>query len=33
MMMDAYLPEGIKELTVDSIFMMPQLGVSCKGSS
>jgi uncharacterized protein (TIGR01319 family) len=27
MMMDAYLPEGITMLTVDSIFMMPQLGV------
>ncbi len=30
MMMDAYLPEGITELTVDSIFMMPQLGVLAK---
>lgn len=27
MMLDAYLPEGITYLTVDSIFMMPQLGV------
>ncbi|HDS09942.1 MAG TPA: methylaspartate mutase, partial [Firmicutes bacterium] len=27
MMMDAFLPEGFTELTVDSIFMMPQLGV------
>jgi uncharacterized protein (TIGR01319 family) len=27
MMMDAYQPEGITLLTVDSIFMMPQLGV------
>jgi len=27
MMMDAYQPEGITMLTVDSIFMMPQLGV------
>lgn len=27
MMLDAYLPEGITELAVDSIFMMPQLGV------
>ena len=27
MMMDAFLPEGITQLTVDSIFMMPQLGV------
>lgn len=27
MMMDAYLPEGVTCLTVDSIFMMPQLGV------
>ncbi len=27
MMMDAYQPEGVTELTVDSIFMMPQLGV------
>lgn len=27
MMMDAYLPEGITMLTVDSIFMMPHLGV------
>lgn len=27
MMMDAYLPEGVTMLTVDSIFMMPHLGV------
>ncbi len=27
MMIDAFLPEGITRLTVDSIFMMPQLGV------
>ncbi len=27
MMMDAYQPEGVTVLTVDSIFMMPQLGV------
>ena len=27
MMLDAYLPEGITSLAVDSIFMMPQLGV------
>jgi uncharacterized protein (TIGR01319 family) len=27
MMMDAYQPEGITDLTVDSIFMMPHLGV------
>lgn len=27
MMIDAFLPEGITLLTVDSIFMMPQLGV------
>lgn len=27
MMLDAYQPEGITELAVDSIFMMPQLGV------
>ncbi|HEY3328471.1 MAG TPA: glutamate mutase L [Capsulimonadaceae bacterium] len=27
MMMDAYQPEGITMLAVDSIFMMPQLGV------
>ncbi len=27
MMMDGYMPEGFTELTVDSIFMMPQLGV------
>ncbi|MHB2019245.1 MAG: glutamate mutase L [Candidatus Xenobia bacterium] len=27
MMIDAFLPEGVTRLTVDSIFMMPQLGV------
>ncbi|MCK4304986.1 MAG: glutamate mutase L [Candidatus Eisenbacteria sp.] len=27
MMIDAFLPEGVTELAVDSIFMMPQLGV------
>jgi uncharacterized protein (TIGR01319 family) len=27
MMIDAFLPEGFTELAVDSIFMMPQLGV------
>lgn len=27
MMLDAYQPEGITDLTVDSIFMMPHLGV------
>lgn len=27
MMMDSFAPEGITQLTVDSIFMMPQLGV------
>ncbi len=27
MMIDAFLPEGVTMLTVDSIFMMPQLGV------
>jgi uncharacterized protein (TIGR01319 family) len=27
MIMDAFLPEGITRLAVDSIFMMPQLGV------
>lgn len=27
MMIDAFLPEGITRLSVDSIFMMPQLGV------
>jgi hypothetical protein len=27
MMTDAFMPEGITLLTVDSIFMMPQLGV------
>ena len=27
MMMDGFRPEGFTELTVDSIFMMPQLGV------
>jgi len=27
MMIDAFLPEGVTRLSVDSIFMMPQLGV------
>ena len=27
MLIDAFLPEGITQLAVDSIFMMPQLGV------
>jgi hypothetical protein len=27
MMVDAFLPEGVTRLAVDSIFMMPQLGV------
>tara|TARA_Y100001980_G_C14551372_1_gene334635 strand:- start:538 stop:2349 length:1812 start_codon:yes stop_codon:yes gene_type:complete len=27
MLIDAFLPEGITELAVDSIFMMPQLGI------
>ena len=27
MLIDAFLPEGVTTLTVDSIFMMPQLGV------
>lgn len=27
MMLDAFLPEGITNMAVDSIFMMPQLGV------
>ncbi|MCA9727799.1 MAG: glutamate mutase L [Candidatus Eisenbacteria bacterium] len=27
MMLDAFLPEGVTDLAVDSIFMMPQLGV------
>jgi len=27
MMLDAFQPEGVTRLTVDSIFMMPQLGV------
>lgn len=27
MMLDAFLPEGVTQLSVDSIFMMPQLGV------
>ena len=27
MMLDAYQPEGVTMLAVDSIFMMPQLGV------
>ena len=27
MLVDSFLPEGITQLAVDSIFMMPQLGV------
>ena len=27
MMLDAFLPEGVTQIAVDSIFMMPQLGV------
>ena len=27
MLIDSFLPEGITQLAVDSIFMMPQLGV------
>jgi uncharacterized protein (TIGR01319 family) len=30
MLIDAFLPEGVTMLTVDSIFMMPQLGVLSK---
>ena len=30
MMLDGFLPEGVTVLTVDSIFMMPQLGVLAK---
>ncbi|GAB4283519.1 MAG: glutamate mutase L [Candidatus Rifleibacteriota bacterium] len=30
MLIDAFLPEGVTQLTVDSIFMMPQLGVLAK---
>jgi uncharacterized protein (TIGR01319 family) len=30
MMIDAFQPEGVTELAVDSIFMMPQLGVLSK---
>jgi uncharacterized protein (TIGR01319 family) len=30
MLIDAFLPEGFTELAVDSIFMMPQLGVLSK---
>ncbi len=30
MMIDSFLPEGVTDLTVDSIFMMPQLGVLAK---
>jgi uncharacterized protein (TIGR01319 family) len=30
MMLDAFQPEGITDLTVDSIFMMPHLGVLAK---
>ncbi len=36
MMIDAFLPEGITRLAVDSIFMMPQLGVLstiCEGAA
>ncbi len=32
MMIDAFLPEGVTELAVDSIFMMPQLGVLADGA-
>ena len=31
MMIDAFQPEGITHLAVDSIFMMPQLGCTCTG--
>ena len=27
MLIDAFMPEGITQIAVDSIFMMPQLGV------
>ncbi|MGY8788565.1 MAG: hypothetical protein ACKVH5_09770, partial [Fidelibacterota bacterium] len=27
MLIDSFMPEGITQLAVDSIFMMPQLGV------
>ena len=30
MLIDSFLPEGITQLAVDSIFMMPQLGVMAK---
>lgn len=30
MLIDSFLPEGVTQLTVDSIFMMPQLGVLAK---
>lgn len=30
MLIDSFLPEGLTQLTVDSIFMMPQLGVLAK---
>jgi len=30
MMIDAFVPEGVTRLAVDSIFMMPQLGVLAK---
>ena len=33
MMIDAFQPEGITHLTVDSIFMMPQLGVLAQVNS
>ena len=29
MLIDAFMPEGITQLAVDSIFMMPQLGSPC----
>jgi hypothetical protein len=33
MLIDAFLPEGITRLAVDSIFMMPHLGVLSEISS
>ncbi len=33
MMLDAFLPEGVTDLAVDSIFMMPQLGVLAEVST
>jgi len=33
MMLDAFLPEGVTDLAVDSIFMMPQLGVLAEVSA